>query len=177
MNRQLLIGLPAVSRRDARILLLGSMPGARSLADARYYAHPRNAFWSIMSTFTGIDSDAPYRDRLAGLRREGIALWDVVHLCYRSGSLDSAIEKEDLEINDFASLLERCRNIRAVFFNGGAADTLFRRNVLPTQAEMLQGIHLQRLPSTSPANASWSLQRKTETWQQALRPWLTLKRP
>ena len=167
-----LTGLSPVIGRHARVLILGSMPGVRSLQQARYYAHPRNSFWFIMSNLTGVPEDADYRSRLRGIKRAGIALWDVVRACYREGSLDSDIDKNNIEINNLSKLIKANSRIRAVFFNGGTAEKLFRRHVAPCSILDQAGIHIERLPSTSPAHAAMSPEKKRQAWHLALQPWL-----
>ncbi len=158
-------------RADARALVLGSMPGEASLAAAQYYAHPRNAFWPIMDALFGAGPQLPYAARLARLNAAGIALWDVIARCERSGSLDSAITPASIEPNDFVALFAACPQIRHVFFNGGAAEAAFRRHVrLPAGlTESLPGgqrrLRLVRLPSTSPAHAARSFEAKLAAWQ------------
>jgi hypoxanthine-DNA glycosylase len=155
-----LVGLPPVIGRGTRLLVLGSFPGAASLAAAEYYAHPRNHFWPILSALWGIDLRAmPYRQRLAELRRRGLGLWDVYAACRREGSLDQAIA--DAEYNDFASLRRRAPGLRAVAHNGGESARAMRHLAA-------LGFEVQRLPSTSPANASWSFERKLEAWRALL---------
>ena len=145
-------------RADARVLVLGSMPGTASLAAAQYYAHPRNAFWPILSALWGLDLRAlPYRERLAEVRRRGLGIWDVYRACRRSGSLDSAIA--DAEPNDLASLRRRAPALVAIAHNGGESARAMR----VTRA---LGLPVWRLPSTSPANASWSFERKLAAWRQ-----------
>ncbi len=161
-----------IARSDARVLILGSMPGKASLQAQQYYAHSRNAFWPIMATITGVDAQASYTQRLKGLQNAGIALWDVLQSCTRSGSLDSDIVEDSIVPNDFAGFLQRHRQITQVFFNGGKAADTFRRYVLPGLGETGAHLRYQRLPSTSPAHAALTLTRKREQWQalaQALR--------
>lgn len=157
-------GFPPVAAPDACVLVLGSMPSVASLAAGRYYAHSRNAFWPLMTKLLAIGDDSPYEARLAAMREAGIALWDVLHSCRREGSLDTAIEEE--EANDFAAFLAGHRRIRTVLFNGAKAEAAFRGHVLASG--LAGGLALRRLPSTSPANASWSFARKLSAWREAL---------
>lgn len=157
--------LPAV----ARVLIVGSMPGAASLRAARYYAHPRNGFWPIVGAICGFDPDADYEVRTAALCRSGIALWDVLQRCRRRGSLDSAIEADDRAVNDFASLFLAQPRLAAVLCNGGTAHDLFLRLVLPTLPRRPE---LLRLPSTSPAHAARTSAQKLAAWSTALAPLL-----
>ncbi|MFT3906314.1 MAG: DNA-deoxyinosine glycosylase [Steroidobacteraceae bacterium] len=162
---------PPVAARDARVLILGSMPGVASLVARRYYAHPRNAFWPIMTALLEVAPDASYAQRTAALKRGGIALWDVLDVCRRSGSLDSAIERDSHRVNDFAAFFAAHPHIEQVFFNGTTAETYFRRQVLPQLAGST--LTLRRLPSTSPAHAEMNAQHKLAAWRAALAPWLT----
>jgi hypoxanthine-DNA glycosylase len=159
-------GFEPVARRDAWLLILGSMPGEESLRVARYYANPRNAFWPILGDLLGFDTDAAYRDRLRALRGARIALWDVLRSCRRRGSLDANIDPRSLDANDFRAFFGRHRGIRRVLFNGGTAQTLFLRHVLPRLDDVR--FTTQKLPSTSPANASWSYARKLRAWRSAV---------
>ena len=148
---------------SAHTLILGSMPGVASLAAHQYYAHPRNAFWPIMGELFGAGLSVPYEERTEILLRSGIAVWDVLKLCTRHGSLDSAIVESTIETNDFASLITAHASIERIFFNGAKAESSFRRYVRPTQA--VSQIDFVRLPSTSPAFASMSFERKLESWR------------
>lgn len=152
-----------VANRDAKVLILGSMPGRESLKAERYYAHPRNHFWKIMATLLGFAPDAPYADRLVAMQASGIALWDVMHSCHRVGSLDASIQADTVEANDFAAFFASHSKIQSVFFNGATAQTTYVRHVLPA----VQTLQLQytRLPSTSPAHASRSFAEKLEEWK------------
>ncbi|MEH6550750.1 MAG: DNA-deoxyinosine glycosylase [Pseudomonadales bacterium] len=155
------------SAANARVLILGSMPGEASLAVQEYYGFARNAFWGIMGELVGAVPELEYQDRLHRLHGAGIALWDVVAECERKGSLDSAIVEESLVVNDFEAFLARYSNISAIFFNGKAAERLFKRYVLKQQS-IASSIGLYALPSTSPANASLSFQNKLAQWQIVL---------
>ncbi|NKI35023.1 DNA-deoxyinosine glycosylase [Wenzhouxiangella sp. XN79A] len=166
----LLQGLAPVAGPDARVLILGSMPGVRSLDEARYYAHPRNAFWTILGAWTGVAPEAAYAERIDALRAHGIALWDVIGRCRRSGSLDSRIDPASIEANDLAGLLLACPRIERVLLNGGRAAQDYQRRVLPTLDAAARALPRFRLPSTSPAHASVSLAAKRSAWDEALRP-------
>ncbi len=163
----MLQGFPPLARVDARILILGSMPGQASLAARQYYAHPRNAFWPIMGAACGAAPDLPYAERVARLQAAGIALWDVVGRCRRQGSLDAAIEAGSVEVNDFLAFFKVHRSIRQIFFNGTAARDLFQRHVGP-QLAGVPVLPMRCLPSTSPANAACRPAEKTAIWLAAL---------
>ncbi|MFN2425159.1 MAG: DNA-deoxyinosine glycosylase [Candidatus Binatia bacterium] len=157
----------AVSSPDAHVLILGSMPGAASLAAKRYYAHPRNAFWPIMAELLPLDLSCPYEERLEALRGAGIALWDVLHSCHRDGSLDARIRPDTQVANDFAVFLRAHPLVERVLFNGAKAEQCYRQHVL--RYGIGAGLRYERLPSTSPANASWSFARKLAAWRNGLR--------
>lgn len=157
---------PPIARPDARILILGSMPGTASLAAGQYYAHERNAFWPVMAALLGFDAAAPYPERVGALQAAQVAVWDVLQACTRPGSLDSRIEKDSLIMNDFAGFLDSHPLVAAIFFNGSTAENCFRRQVLPQLGG--RGLHYARLPSTSPAHASLSLAQKCEAWRAIL---------
>lgn len=150
------------------MLVLGSVPGKVSLQQARYYAHRRNAFWSIMGDLLGAGPELPYPQRLAKLKAAGIALWDVIAACERPGSLDADIVGASVRVNDFSSFFAVHRGIDRVFFNGAAAQASFRRHVLPG----LAGADLQLvcLPSTSPAHAACTYADKLAAWSVIVSP-------
>ncbi|QDQ86152.1 DNA-deoxyinosine glycosylase [Alcaligenaceae bacterium SJ-26] len=163
-----------VEAPQARLLVLGSMPGVQSLRAGQYYAHPRNAFWRIMmhALLPDTAADAPlpaYAQRLTWLQANGIVLWDVLQYCERPGSLDAAIRRDSMVFNDFAGLLARHPGIVRICFNGAAACDLFERHVAP---ELLAAGYLppdrRRLPSTSPAHAGMSFEDKQRLWCEAL---------
>lgn len=145
------------------LLILGSMPGQASLQADQYYAHPRNAFWRIMGDLIGAGPALPYALRLEKLKAAGIALWDVIAVCERDGSLDSDILRASVCANDFQAFLAAHSGISRVFFNGAAAEASFRRHVLPGLAG--RELQLLRLPSTSPAHAARSYVEKLAAWQ------------
>ncbi len=142
---------------DARILVLGSLPGERSLAEARYYAHPRNRFWHLVGKVIRQDLMAcDYPDRLATLKRHQIGLWDVVASAQRQGSLDGAIR--DAVPNPLAELVGSLPQLRAVAFNGRASEKIGRPQLAGTRLALIA------LPSSSPANATMSLSDKENCW-------------
>ena len=161
-----LTGLAPVFDAGARLLVLGSFPGAASLRAAQYYAHPRNAFWPVMEALLGESGLAarPYEDRLASLRRHRVALWDAVAACRREGSLDTAIEAA--EPSDLPELVVRLPELRAVACNGALA----HRQTLLALGEA--ALPVLRLPSTSPAHAGLALADKIGAWRTALAPYL-----
>ena len=163
---EVLTGLPPVVASDCRGLILGSMPGAASLQAARYYAHPRNAFWPIAASVFGFDPGLDYAQRLQALQAAGVALWDVLQACERPGSPDADIRGDTLVANDFAAFLERHPGIVRVCFNGAKAAAMYRRHVLPGLAVPLEYMDL---PSTSPAHAAASFEHKLAAWGRALK--------
>lgn len=164
-----LASFPPIARADARVLILGSMPGVASLEARRYYAHPRNAFWPIMGELFGAGPGLPYPQRCERLLTAGVAVWDVLRQCRRAGSLDAAIDPASEVANDLAGLLARCSQIARIAFNGQKAETAFRRYVLPTLGNATAGgLSLVRLPSTSPAHASRSFEEKLSAWRDGV---------
>jgi hypoxanthine-DNA glycosylase len=156
--RPMLEGLAPVIAADTRLVVLGSFPGVASLAAQQYYGHPRNLLWRLLSTLWDEDLVAlAYARRLDALRRHGVGLWDVYRRCEREGSLDSAIRTP--EPNDLARLTALAPGLRAVAHNGGESARSRRLT------ERL-GVDVHTLPSTSPANASWSFERKLAAWRE-----------
>jgi hypoxanthine-DNA glycosylase len=152
---------------DPLVIILGSMPGVASLEAVQYYAHPRNAFWPIMGELFGFDHAVDYDTRIGEIRRLPIILWDSLQSCHRPGSLDSNIDLETAQANDFPGLLRQHPRICAIFFNGAASEKYFRRLALPQLADDLE-IELIRMPSTSPAHAGMSFERKLAAWRRLL---------
>jgi hypoxanthine-DNA glycosylase len=154
-------GLPPVIGRHTRLVVLGSFPGMASLAAGQYYAHPRNQFWPLLSALLAEDLGVlPYAQRVQRLRARGIGLWDVIAACEREGSLDSAIRNP--VYNDLASLRRRAPGLQAVAHNGGASARL-----MPVTAAL--GLAVYQLPSSSPAHAGWSFERKLQAWREVFR--------
>jgi hypoxanthine-DNA glycosylase len=160
-------GFPPVARRGARVLVLGSMPGAASLAAGEYYAHPRNQFWRIVGELLDVDPAAPYARRTAALRRADIALWDVLASCRRPGSLDADIDERSIVVNPFADFLAAHPHIRRVCFNGARAEAAWCRHVLPVLPRDRE-LACLRLPSTSPAHAALTFRQKLRAWRALL---------
>jgi len=161
--RAVLRGFAPVARPDARVLVLGSMPGAASLAAGEYYAHPRNAFWFLQGALFDAGPELSYSARLTRLLEAGVALWDVLEACTRVGSLDAAITPDSEHANDFESFLAAHPRIVNVFFNGAKAEHAWRRHVAPQLGE--RTLVCARLPSTSPAHASLSRAQKLSAWR------------
>lgn len=155
---------PPVLSDAPRALVLGSMPGARSLEESRYYAHPRNLFWPIMGELFDAGPELPYEDRLLRLGACGVALWDVLASCERPGSLDAAIVRATEVPNAIDELLEALPSVHTVACNGSASLALFRRHIAP---RIPKGrVTVLALPSTSPANASIPAHVKRAAWRQ-----------
>jgi hypoxanthine-DNA glycosylase len=163
MTGPLLEGLPPIADDDAKILILGNMPSALSLAAQQYYGNPRNGFWRITGDIFGFDPDSDYRHRTAALRGCGVAVWDVLRLCRREGSLDSAIEPDSMVANDFEPFFATHPAIDRVFFNGAAAEKNYMR-----LARVDRPLRYHRLPSTSPAQ-TMRYEDKLAAWRSALR--------
>jgi TDG/mug DNA glycosylase family protein len=158
---------PPVATPEAKILILGSMPGVASITAGQYYAHPRNLFWPIMGELFGAGPSLAYEERLTILAAARVGLWDVLESCIRPGSLDGAIR--DAVPNDFGKFFEEHLGIDRIVFNGTKAQTAFRRYVT-LKRDILQ----LRLPSTSPAHAAMPLDQKIQKWRDGLNPALPL---
>ncbi|MGE0332900.1 MAG: DNA-deoxyinosine glycosylase [Ramlibacter sp.] len=151
-------GLAPVVSPATVLLVLGSFPGARSLAAGQYYAHPQNHFWRILQALWPAEPlpGGGYPDRLAWLLARGLGLWDVYASCERQGSLDTSIR--NAQVNDFAALARRLPRLAAVAHNGGES---FRH----ARHVSALGLPAHKLPSSSPANASWHFERKLAAWR------------
>jgi TDG/mug DNA glycosylase family protein len=151
--------------RDAEILILGSLPGRKSLEMQQYYAHPQNAFWKIIARIHGAEWPLPYTHRVRLLTANYIALWDVLAAAERPGSLDSSIVHHSARANDFAAFFHAHSRISRVYFNGRKAEALYRRFVLPGLSGEFAAMHYSSLPSTSPAHAGMTFSKKLEKWK------------
>ena len=149
---------PPVTRPDTRLLVLGSLPGAISLQQQRYYAHPQNLFWRLMGAVIGRELvPLDYEARLEALLAAKVGLWDTVAAATRKGSLDADIRLH--EASDLAALVATLRALRAIGFNGATSAKIGRR-----QLGLAPGLTLIDLPSSSPAYASLSFEKKREAW-------------
>jgi hypoxanthine-DNA glycosylase len=161
-RQDLLCGLAPVIAPDTRVLVLGSFPGAASLAAGQYYAHPRNQFWKLVGALVGEDLYAlPYAERLPRLLAHRFGLWDVLAACEREGSLDSSIRKP--AANDFARLRHLCPELETVGFNGQASGKF--------AAQFAEhGYRTVVLPSSSPAHMAMTFAQKLGLWRQLIEP-------
>jgi hypoxanthine-DNA glycosylase len=154
-----LTGLAPIVSPDTKVLILGSFPGAKSLALQQYYAHPQNQFWKILQAIwptSPLEICAnSYEIRSKWLLARGLGVWDVYASCEREGSLDSAIR--NAVVNDIAGL--QLPQLAAIAHNGGESFKHARHT-------RTLGVPIYQLPSTSPANASWSFERKLAAWRE-----------
>lgn len=156
----LLRGLAPIIDERAGVLILGSFPSTASLAAQQYYAHPQNQFWRLLGAILAQPLvEMEYLAKQAAVRAAGIAIWDVYAACERTGSLDSAIRNG--RPNDFAALKKSAPALRRIVFNGQTPGKF-----APVLAAL--GYETRILPSTSPANAGWSFERKLAAWQDGL---------
>ena len=154
-----LVGLPPVVGAGTRVLVLGSFPGAASLAARQYYGHARNQFWPILAALWPqhpLPDRGHYAARCDWLLARGLGLWDVYAACERQGSLDASIR--NARVNDFAGLRAQAPRLAAIAHNGGESYKHARHTAG-------LGVAVHRLPSTSPANASWRFERKLAAWR------------
>lgn len=176
-----------VFQKDSKILILGTFPSVKSREQHFYYGHPQNRFWKVLAAITGkpVPESIPEKKHL--LLSHGIALWDVILSCDIIGSSDSSIR--NVVPADIPGLL-RQTSIQAVFGNGSKACELYKKYTVPMLTAspadsggahpLTDGLSpyasIQKLPSTSPANAAWKLERLTDYWKQATEPYLLLRR-
>ena len=151
--------IQAIADNESSVLILGTMPGVESLKQQAYYSHPRNLFWRLIDEVVGSESPKTYEDRVAYLKENKIALWDMCQSCIREGSLDSNISEETP--NDITSFVADHPSIKAIAFNGASAAKIFKKHV-----GQINGVQLVHLPSTSPANAGIKWETKVEEWSE-----------
>ena len=146
--------------QDSRILILGSFPSVKSREAAFFYHHPQNRFWKVLAAVVGKELPGTIEEKKAFLLANRIAVWDVIGSCTIHGSSDASIR--DVRPNDLGRILESA-SIQKICTNGGTSWKLYRKYQMP-----LTGMAPIRLPSTSPANAAWSLERLVEEWQREI---------
>ncbi len=140
-----------IYNEESRILILGSFPSVKSREEGFYYGHPMNRFWKVISTVLSVELPVTIEEKTDMLLNHHIAIWDVIKECEITGSSDSSIK--NVTVNDFMEILSQSR-IKCIMTNGATASKLYEKYALP-----ITGIKNVRLPSTSPANATWSLER------------------
>ena len=159
---------PPLLGQNAGILILGSMPGIASLKAQQYYAHPRNVFWKIIEALYADKPTVNYLEKTQLISEIGIALWDVLECCEREGSLDSNIKSATEIPNDIVGLLNAEPSIKRICFNGQKAFVSFKKHFLLTGEIDSARIDLVPMPSTSPAHASLSYEKKLVQWREGL---------
>lgn len=150
--------IPPVYDRHSTILILGSFPSVKSREAGFFYGHPQNRFWKVTAAVFGEKVPETIPEKRAFLLRNRVALWDVIASCDIEGSADSTIK--NVVPNDLSGILGTA-DIRRIYTNGKTADALYRKYLRP-----VTGRDAVCLPSTSPANAAWSLERLTERWKE-----------
>lgn len=156
-------GLLPVAGSNPLLLILGSFPSEVSIREGQYYANRRNSFWRIMEELFGIDSELSYEERTAALTATGIALWDVISSCSRDKSADASIR--DARPNDIPGFLWQNPTIRCIVLNGSSGAGLWFKRSFPVIKED-PAIEVIALPSTSPANAAYTFERKVAAWKR-----------
>jgi double-stranded uracil-DNA glycosylase len=154
----LLKSFPPLANKNSRILILGSMPGPVALKKKEYYGFPGNHFWRIMADLFEVKGPMSYKEKKGLLKTEHIALWDTIHSCTRAGASDSSIRC--VVPNEIEKLLKKYPSIHTIFLNGKTSETLFRRYF---GKKVRLPAHY--LPSTSPAHAALSYEKKLEKWR------------
>ena len=150
-----------IYNEDSKILILGSFPSVKSREIDFYYGHPQNRYWKVLANILEVPVPETPDEKRRMLLDNHIAIWDVIHSCSIIGSSDSSIK--DVVVNDFTEILKNSQ-VKTIFVNGGKAYDLYRK-----YAEKSTGIKAIKLPSTSPANAAWKLERLCEAWGHAIR--------
>ena len=145
---------------QSKVLILGSLPSVKSREQGFYYGHPQNRFWRVLACLTGEEVPVTIQDKKAMLLKHGIAVWDVIESCDIIGSSDSSIR--NVAVNDFTRILRVVPEIR-IFANGTKAWELYQKYAFP-----ITGREAMKIPSTSPANAAWSLEKLCIEWGKLL---------
>lgn len=158
-----LCAFPPLIGKAPHTLILGTMPGAKSLEHGQYYAHPQNQFWRLMGDIYGALPSLPYEQRIAILTQQNVAVWDVLRSCTREGSMDADIR--DAEPNDFAAFFKKYPTIRRVIFDSAKAEEIFLKRCT---ANLPGTLHYHRVPSPSPAHARLRYEQKLALWKDVL---------
>lgn len=162
MKSDIIVAFQPILPERAHTLILGSMPGGKSLELDEYYAHPLNQFWRFMGDIFGASPSLPYEERVKILKQRGVAVWDVLKACSRSGSMDADIKNP--VVNDFESFYQENPSIKLVVFDSLAAENFYKRLVLPILSKELI---YRRVPSPSPAHARMNYEAKRILWAEA----------
>lgn len=159
-EKQIIHPIKPIYDENSQVLILGSFPSVKSREAGFYYAHPQNRFWRVISSIceSAMPESSEEKERL--LRDNHIAVWDVIHSCEITGSADSTIK--NVVPNDISEIINNS-GVSRIFTNGKKANTLYSKYI-----ESKTGLKAVCLPSTSPANASWSAERLTEQWKKEL---------
>ena len=149
--------IPPLYDANSRVLILGSFPSVKSREAMFFYGHPQNRFWKLMALLFDADVPSTVEEKKRLVLSHGIAMWDTIHSCTITGSSDSSIK--DVVPNDLSVILNNSR-VKRIFCNGAASHRLYQKYIYP-----INNIPAQKLPSTSPANAAWSLEKLAEEWK------------
>ena len=149
-----------VFNTESKILILGSFPSVKSRENNFFYGHPQNRFWKVMAKVLEWEVPTTIEEKRKMLLENHVAVWDVIASCSILGSSDTSIK--DVVVNDFSKILENSK-VERIYVNGGKAYELYHK-----YAEKVTGIQAVKLPSTSPANATWSLEKLTKTWKEII---------
>ena len=145
---------------ESKILILGSFPSVKSRENNFFYGHPQNRFWKVMANVLDWNVPTTIEEKREMLLNNYVAVWDVIASCSIVGSSDTSIK--DVVVNDFSRILENSK-VERIYVNGGKAYELYHK-----YAEKVTGIQAVKLPSTSPANAAWSLEKLIKTWKEII---------
>ena len=145
---------------NSKILILGSFPSVKSRENHFFYGHPQNRFWKVMANVLEWEVPVTIEEKKEMLLKNHVAVWDVIASCSIQGSSDTSIK--DVVVNDFSKILNNSR-VERIYVNGGKAYELYHK-----YAEKVTGIQVVKLPSTSPANAAWSLEKLTKVWKETI---------
>ena len=160
MKEHIIHPIPPFYDKDSDILILGSFPSVKSREQMFFYGHPQNRYWKVIAAVFGDNVPLTIPEKKAFLKKHHIAMWDVIGSCDITGSSDSSIE--NVTENDLSVILCGSK-VKRIFVNGKTAEKYYRK-----YTEQKTGIKAVCLPSTSPANAAWNMERLTEVWSKAI---------